>query len=351
MASLAPGPQPDPLAEAAAAFADEDAQAFAPDPLDAAALGFAEEDTQGFGGTPPVTPADIEDAEQGAAMRATIARAQEQQTLQQRYNQNADWRVRIRLAPQANYLYLDPACRSGSDHVLSPLRASDGVIFPYVPTIQTSYQATYDRKDLTHSNYRGYFYRNSGVDQISITGTFTAQDTTEAAYLLAVIHFFRSATKMFYGQDQQRGAPPPLVYLSGFGKFQFNSHPCLISNFNYSLPNTVDYIRVNPINYGQNLVVNRPQTASSPSGTIQSVWNRISSLTNLVTGRSVDPGAGPTELAIWSSGLGGAQENTYVPTKMEIVVTLFPVQTRSQVSQEFSLQKFASGSQLRGGFW
>jgi hypothetical protein len=27
---------------------------------------------------------------------------------------------------------------------------------------------------------------------------------------------------MFYGQDAEAGTPPPLVYLSGFGKYQFN---------------------------------------------------------------------------------------------------------------------------------
>jgi hypothetical protein len=66
------------------------------------------------------------------------------------------------------------------------------------------YKANYQPYDLTHSNYRGYFYKNSAIDAINLRGTFTAQDTTEANYLLAVIHFFRSVTKMFYGQDAER---------------------------------------------------------------------------------------------------------------------------------------------------
>jgi hypothetical protein len=73
--------------------------------------------------------------------------------------------------------------------------------------------------------------------------TFTAQDTGEANYLLAVITFFKSVTKMFYGQDAERGAPPPLVYLSGLGEYQFNEHPCVVSQFNYNLPSDADYIR------------------------------------------------------------------------------------------------------------
>lgn len=351
VASLAPSPQPpDPLAEAAAAFADEEAQAFAPqppDPLAEAGAAFADEDAQGFGGQ---TPADIEDAEQGLAMRAAITRAQEQSTLQQRYNQTTtgDWRVRIRLAPNATYLYKDK-----SNALLAPLSASDGVIFPYVPTIQTSYQAKYDSTLLTHSNYQGYFYKGSMVGDIQIAGTFTAQDTREAQYLLAVIHFFRSVTKMFYGQDRERGTPPPMVFLSGLGAYQFNNHPCVVSNFNYSLPNAVDYIRVDPNNQGQNLVINRNQVSSSPVSTIETALNRISSLINLATGNPVQPGAQgkPVDLGFVGQTVSGTTQTTYVPTKMEITVTLLPLQTRNQVSQQFSLKNFANGNLLKGGFW
>jgi hypothetical protein len=40
-----------------------------------------------------------------------------------------------------------------------------------------------------------------------------------------------------------------------------------------------------------------------------------------------------------------------VPTKIDISLTLLPMQTRDQVSKEFSLEKFANGNLLRGGFW
>jgi hypothetical protein len=36
---------------------------------------------------------------------------------------------------------------------------------------------------------------------------------------------------------------------------------------------------------------------------------------------------------------------------MEIVITLLPMQSRTQVSQQFNLQTFANGQQLKGGFW
>jgi hypothetical protein len=275
--------------------------------------------------------------------KAKLAQAQQQATIQQRYNQSTsgDWRVRLRLAPGANYLYNDP-----SNALLAPLRASNGVIFPYTPTIQTSFNANYDKYDMTHSNYRGYFYKNSTVGDIQVVGTFTAQDTAEAEYLLAVIVFMRSVTKMFYGKDAQRGAPPPLVELSGFGQYQFNNHPCLITSFNYSLPNDVDYIRITPNNQGINLSNRRNQVSSSPLSTIQSVLNRLQNA-GLPRGAVGSPG----DLGVVSSAVAGLGQTTYVPTKMEIQLTLLPVQTRAQVSQQFSVKNFANGNLLKGGFW
>jgi hypothetical protein len=42
---------------------------------------------------------------------------------------------------------------------------------------------------------------------------------------------------------------------------------------------------------------------------------------------------------------------TYVPTKMEISITLLPIQSRQQVSKNFSVKSFASGNLLKGGYW
>jgi hypothetical protein len=274
---------------------------------------------------------------------ATIRKAKEQATLQARNNEAAapDWRVRLQLAPGATYLYKDPV-----PGILAPLAETDGVIFPYTPTIETSYAANYDKYDLTHSNYRGYFYKNSVVNDINIRGVFTAQDTAEAEYMLAVIHFFRSVTRMFYGQDALRGAPPPLVYLSGFGEYQFNEHPCLVSNFSYSLPNEVDYIRAwAPNNYG-NLFSQRAKTGGISTNPLSAALSRLASIG---IPKGAEPGApDPSNIV---QNVNNLTEATYVPTKIEINITLLPTNTRSQVSQQFSVKEFANGNLLKGGFW
>jgi len=292
---------------------------------------------------------------EAAAEAAAKQRAQEQAALQARLGQtaNGDWRVRLRLAPNATYLY-----KAADPGILAPLSASDGVIFPYTPSIVTSYNANYDTTDLTHSNYRGQFYKNSNTGDVSLTGTFTAQDTAEAEYMLAVIHFFRSVTKMFYGQDAERGAPPPLVYLSGFGPYQFNGHPCVVKSFNYTLPTDVDYVRVQPNNYGVNLLNRRVKQSNAPANTISSVVGRLSHAVDLL-GNILKKGALPGGARSNPSGQPGVAQqavyntsnSTYVPTKIEIQLTLLPIQTRNQVSQQFGLKDYANGALLRGGFW
>ncbi len=276
---------------------------------------------------------------------ATLLLAKNQATLQARNNEaaTADWRVRLQLGTQADYLYKD-----AEPGILAPLYDTDGVIFPYMPTIETSYAANYDKFDLTHSNYRGYFYKGSNVNDINLRATFTAQDTQEANYLLAVIHFFRSVTKMFYGQDAYRGAPPPLVFLNGLGNYQFNEHPCFVSNFSYSLPNDVDYIRAQaPNNYG-NLFSKRERTGSTSGGLLGSVATRLLGA-GLNTVNPTMPNV-PTPGMI-QSNVTNINDATYVPTKMEINITLLPTNTRAQVSQQFSLKAFANGNLLKGGFW
>jgi hypothetical protein len=287
-----------------------------------------------------ITDQQLFDNEAATSAQSAKERAQKQQTITQQSGQQTtkDWRVKLTLAKNADYLY-----NSNNPGILKPLAnkgGTGGVVFPYTPTINTNYRADYSTYNLTHSNYRGYFYNNSYVDAINLTATFTAQDTQEAEYLLAVIHFFRSVTKMFYGQDTQRGSPPPLVYLSGLGEFQFNRHPCVVSQFTYTLPADVDYIRATSIvNQGINFSTVRNKQSAPISGLAG-----VSRLANAL----LPKGAKASPPAQQSLSVGNP---TYVPTKMEIVLTLLPVQSRNQVSKIFKLSEFASGNQLKGGFW
>jgi len=306
---------------------------------------------------PGLTPAQVraQEAQQRAInAQSALTNARNQATLSaQRKASGAavgdgDWRVRLRLAPYATYLYKTPGNNTAG--ILQPLKDTDGVIFPYTPRIDVVYSAEYSGYDLTHNNYRGYFYKGSKVGEVVLTADFTAQDTSEANYLLAVIHFFKACTKMFYGQDAERGSPPPLVYLSGLGEFQFNEHACVISNFNYSLPPDVDYIRARSTmassagatQGGNGLLWQRSLAPSATASyNLSSIWSRLTGA-NLPKGAINYPPAPPNL---------GLNSPTYVPTKLQMSLTLLPIQSRQQVSQQFSLKEYANGNLLKGGFW
>jgi cell division septum initiation protein DivIVA len=302
------------------------------------ALGFA-------GGGVTVTPVtDVRNVtaqnDEANAEQATLEAARAQAALNERRQQanQGDWRVKLRLAPVADYLY-----KAADPGILEPLTVTDGVIFPYTPKIDLSYRAMYDVASLTHANYNSYFYKNSLLDPVNITATFTAQDTAEANYLLAVIHFFRSVTKMFYGQDAQRGAPPPLVFFTGLGEYQFAEHPCLVHQFNYSLPSDVDYIRARSIMDPGTDLQNRRARSSVATTPLSYTLKRLASLGQGIGLGALDRPPPPPTL--------GRNSPTYVPTRIDISLILYPVQSRSQVSQQFSLQQYANGDLLRGGFW
>jgi len=265
-----------------------------------------------------------------------------------------DWRVKLRLAGGSTYLY-NFAQQNGTTGgagqnlgagILTPLAATDGIVFPYTPRISTLYQAEYNTYHPTHSNYNQYFYKGSKVGEVQIDADFTAQDTKEAEYLLAVIHFLKSASKMFYGQDPNRGSPPPLLFLTGLGQYQYNEHPCVISQFNYILPNDVDYIRAYaPQINGQTATLqynlrnkninNGPSWAGS---TVRKVLNRLPS------------GAEPN-YSLPSVANLNSDEATYVPTQITISLVLLPVNNRLQISQNFNLNEYSNGKLLKGGMW
>lgn len=189
--------------------------------------------------------------------------------------------------------------------VTKPLAAMQGVVFPYVPTITVSHKAQYDMDTLVHTNYHTPTYVASSVDSINITAQFTAQNATEAAYVMAMMHFFRSVTKMFYGLDSLAGTPPPVLYLDGHGKYMFDHIPVVISSFNYSLPADVDYI-------------------STQGSSTSSTSSRNASSTTAGTA-------------------------VMVPAMMQVTVDCIPTYSRTAISTKFGLANFAAGTLVTSG--
>lgn len=173
----------------------------------------------------------------------------------------ADWRVRVSLSAQmANYFYDNPA-----NAILKPLSKTRGVVFPYTPAITVSHSARYNPQSLTHSNYNSYFYEGSEVSAITINADFTVQNVVEGQYLMAVVHFFRTVTKMFWGNENNAGSPPPLVFLDGYGATYLPHVPCVVTSFSHSMPADVDYVPV-PIGFDLEAANNQQPIASTQVG-------------------------------------------------------------------------------------
>mgnify|MGYP001599146892 CR=1 FL=1 len=257
-----------------------------------------------------------------------------------------DWRFKVGLMPGSDVLYKDGDQYS----ILAPLIKTDGVIFPYTPNVLVNYRANYDKVSPTHSNYPSYFYQSSEISDVQINATFTAQSTEEADYLMAVIHFFKSASKMFYGQDKNKGTPPPLLSVTGFGPDQFNYHKAVVSQFNYSLPDNVDYIRTSVAGYGS---IEAQQTRARLNGGSGNYGMfGIASRIGRLFGIGANVGA-ESDFQTANEGTNLAKSGaTYVPTKIEVSIILLPIVTREEQSKQFSLKDYANGQGLsQRGQW
>lgn len=169
------------------------------------------------------------------------------------------------------------------------LKTTGGVLFPYTPVISTNHRANYELEGLVHTNYSTPYYTNSTVDSINVQGKFTCQTEVEGQYVLQMIRFFRTATKMFYGSTQNRGTPPPVLYLDAHGPWLYDHIPVVIKDFQYTLPNDVNYLTVDLL----------------PAG------------------------------------------KTSVPVEINITVDMTPVYSRTRISDNFDLVAFSKGNLIK----
>jgi len=206
-------------------------------------------------------------------------------------NTTVDWRVN---------LAIPDVIRGGP--IFQPFSTTNNrMVFPFNPTIVYSHTTNYNTITPTHSNYPFYAYQNSQVDQIQITGEFYSENEADARYWIACIHFLRTITKMFYGNGEYLGNPPPLSRLNGYGKHVLNDIPVLVTNFTVDMPADVDYIPCS-VAGGGDLNSEIPEIAA------------------------------------------GSDSINYVPVQSTITVTVVPNYARASHS-EFNLKTFA-----RGGF-
>ena len=227
-----------------------------------------------------------------------------------------DWRARLQpksfdRTSSANDI-LGP---NDPSNILFPLWITNGVLFPYTPAITTGYTVDYDPSAFIHTNYGYNAYVRSYPKPIGLTAKFTAQSDAEAMYLLAVIHFFRSVTKSYFGVNpyNKAGTPPPTLIFNYLGDYQFNNVPVVVKTFDYTYEENIDYVQV------------MTSTIGNP--------NKTGSIDRQV-----------------SLPAGSSKGFTYVPTQISVSVEMDTQYIPIDIRNNFNLDKFRQGKLINQGY-
>jgi len=238
-----------------------------------------------------------------------------------------DWRCRLSLPTW-------PSFRKSP--VLSPLKDAGGLIFPYTPTINIAEAATYTPINTVHSNYGFNAYKSSDPGTITIVAPMYCEDATQALYWIAALHYLRSATKIFSGNDPKAGNPPPVVKFNAYGNYVFKDVPVVITSIAVALPNDCDYIGCN--------------VTGSAAGQVAGLLDGLGGLAGSLGGDGISDvlgGIGQIAGLLGTFGVGGSVSGgvTHVPTKSTFTVTLKTAYSRTSV-RKFSLDQFVTGGYM-----
>lgn len=148
-------------------------------------------------------------------------------------------KIRISLPPDAgNIFYKDE-----TNILMSPLRLTDGFLFPIQPAVSIGYDAKYQELTPTHTNFPYQMYQSSSIKPIALTGDFVVRNQYDAQYVNAGIHFLRCLTRMFnYMDGEYAGAPPHVVRLHGMGFTAYDNLPCVLTDLTLNYSEAVDHI-------------------------------------------------------------------------------------------------------------
>jgi hypothetical protein len=256
-----------------------------------------------------------------------------------------DWRVRLSLAKWTSF--------QGSP-VLKPLKDAGGLIFPYTPKINITSSASYGPIHTVHTNYTFQSFKNSNPGQITISAPMYVSDPTEGLYWIAMVHYLRSLTKMFAGNDPKAGNPPPVIMLNGYGNYVFKNVPVVVTKMSVELGQECDYIGVNVVGSAAGEIQGITDSIGGLSDSLGSVLGGVGGGTfGQVTGAvsSIAGGIGQVAGLASSLGIGGTTSGgvSRVPTKSTFSIDLMPIYSRDS-ARKFSLDRFVSGGYLNNPF-
>jgi len=228
---------------------------------------------------------------------------------------------------------------------LQPLRATNGMFWPYQPVIQYTQNVEYQAIDLVHVNQEIYAYTRTNALKFSVSGQFTVQNQQEGLYALASIHFLRTVTKMYFGVGgsaaAQAGTPPPVLLFDAYGKYMFNQLPVIINSFTIELPNDIDYV---PVDLANIPTYTQAQTRYNLPGF--SNTQKTPQLTSYVNT------ANSTLMVtrMFRNDLTGRDGYVWLPAVFTVTVEM-TVQNSPAKLREFDLNAFRTGVLMKQGRW
>lgn len=135
-----------------------------------------------------------------------------------------------------------------SMNILNILHDTDGILFPFTPSISVTHATEYQTSGLVHTNQDSQSYSRTPSVTLSVTGKFSIQNQREGRYVLAVLHLLRTISKMYFGEKDREtgkaGLPPPVMVFTGYGNYVFNNVPVIVRSHSYTLDETQGMVRV-----------------------------------------------------------------------------------------------------------
>jgi len=255
-----------------------------------------------------------------------------------------DWRVRLSLANWSSFQ---------TSPVLAPLKDAGGLVFPYTPKINIKSAANYQAQKTIHTNYAFQYFQNSDPGEIDITAPMYVEDPTQGLYWIAMVHYLRSLTKMFAGNDPKAGNPPPVIFLNGYGNYVFKNVPVVVKSMNVDMDKECDYIGVNVVGSAAGAVAGVADSIGGLSDTLGNVLPGFGGVTSDITGAvsTIAGGVGQVAGLLGTFGVGGTISGgvSHVPTKSTFTVKLQPIYSRDS-ARKFSLDQFVTGGYLNNSF-
>lgn len=130
------------------------------------------------------------------------------------------------------------------NNALWPIFMTNGLIFPYNPTISENVSVNYESVELTHSNEAYFAYKNTNNVRINLSNAVWTCDTFDnAIYALAALRFFRTYSNMDFGRGKT-GRPPSPMWFSAYGDYAYNRVPVLFEKADWAFPNDIDYVGI-----------------------------------------------------------------------------------------------------------